>query len=71
MNEETKQEKIKEVKENILKAMKKGGIYMNNVVGSILRDVSATFDEETADQIVIDMNLEELIGIPPVNKRTR
>ena len=53
------------VKTDIIKIMKKGGIFMNNIVGSKLRGIADKHGVTVANRIVADMKLEKLIGISP------
>lgn len=60
----TKETDIEKTKKQIMTVLKNGGGYMNNIVGVKLRMIAEQHGKETANQIVEDMGLEELIGIP-------
>lgn len=64
-----KEQYIKETKEAIIKALKNGGGFMNNIIGAKLKALADKYSTEDADDIVISMGLERLAGIPPEKGR--
>jgi len=64
-----KKKDVSKAKEDILKAMRQGGGFMNNIIGAKLKGIAKAYGTETADSIVIDLKLERLVGIPPEKGR--
>lgn len=52
-----------QAKERILKAMRNGGNFCNNIVGAVLREYANATSNDIADELIIEMKLGKLLGI--------
>ena len=52
-----------EAKSEILRAMKRGGTFCNNIVGGILRRYDNDNGPEAADALIIEMGINRSLGI--------
>lgn len=52
-----------EAKQEILRAMKRGGNFCNNIVGGILKRFDDEHGPEAADELIVAMGIDRSLGI--------
>ena len=63
------EKEINDVKDSIYKTLKRGGGFMNNIIGAKLKEFAVSHGSDEADKIVVGMGLERLAGIPTQNSK--